>query len=109
METIGTFTPDNLYADIDGEKRRTVTVPAGTAVKRGDILGMDHKPVVSGGTVDGVALDDIAADAAVRVCVISANCSFNANALFTGDSTTPWDWEEQLLTRRNIYVRQPAP
>jgi hypothetical protein len=107
METIATFTPDNLSADIGfPEVRETREIPAGTAVKRGDILGADFKPIVTGGSVDSIALEPIAADATMRVCVVAVTGAFNANALSTGDATKPIEWNQNKLT---IFVRQPAP
>jgi hypothetical protein len=109
MKTIGTFTPDNLYADIGfPEIRETRAVPAGTAVKRGDILGDDFEPIAAGGTVDSIALEDVAADAAVRICTVALTGAFNASALSTGDATTPDDWKDDLR-RLSIFVRHPAP
>jgi hypothetical protein len=110
METIGTFTPENLYADIGfPEVRDTRVIPAGTAVKRGDILGTDFKPVKTGGTPDSIALEDIGADAAVRVCSVALTGAFNANALTTGDNTTADDWKAALRKECSIFVRHPAP
>jgi hypothetical protein len=109
METIGTFTPDNLYADIGfPEVRETRNIPAGTAVKRGDILGDDFKPIITGGTPDGIALSDIGATDTIRICEVALTGAFNANALFTGDATTPDDWKDDLR-KLSIFVRHPAP
>ena len=108
MEHIGTFEPDNLYAGGFPEARETITIPAGVAVKRGDILSEDGRPIVTGETPDCIALDNIPANAPMRVCTISYTGDFNANALFTGDNSTPMDWKKPLR-KLNIFVRQPAP
>jgi hypothetical protein len=109
METIGISKPDNLYSDIGfPEVRDTRAIPAGIAVKRGDILGVNFEPIKTGGTPDGIVLGDVAADADVRVCVIALTGAFNANALYTGDTTTPADWKDDLR-KLSIFVRQPAP
>jgi len=109
METIGISKPDNLYADIGfPEVRETRLIPAGTAVKRGDILGTDSKPVTAGGSPDCIALEDAPAGAEDKFCVTAVTGAFNENALFTGDSTTPDDWKDDLR-KLSIFVRRPAP
>ncbi|MDR0475556.1 MAG: hypothetical protein LBH43_18020 [Treponema sp.] len=110
METIGINTPDNLYADIGfPEVRETREIPAGVAVKRGDILSEESKPIKAEGTVDCIALENIAVDSTIRICTVAVAGAFNANALFTGDSTTPEDWKKDLRRLCNIYLRHPAP
>jgi hypothetical protein len=110
METIGINKPDNLYANINfPEVRSTRSIPDGISVKRGDILGINYRPIVTGGTPDSVALENIGENDTVRICSVAESGEFNANALFTGDDTTPMDWETDLRVRCNIYVRSPAP
>ena len=109
METSGIFNPDNLYSDIGfPEVRDTRAIPAGKAVKRGDILGVNLEPIKANGTVFGIALENIDAANPIRVCTIALTGAFNANALHTGDATTPDDWKDDLR-KLSIFVRQPAP
>jgi len=108
METIGIIDVDNLSAGGYPELRFTRNIPAGTAVKRGNILGADYKPIVDEGEVFGIALNDIGASDTIRTCVISVTGEFNVNDLSTGDTTTPMEWWDDLR-KLNIYVRQPAP
>jgi len=109
METIGIHEPDNLNGGIKfPEMRDTRTIPAGVAIKPGDILGIDFRPITESGTVDSVARSPVSADAAVRICVVAETGTFNSNELFTGDSTTPMSWKEQLR-KLSIFVRSPAP
>ena len=105
---IGRSEPDNLYAGYFPEAKETRTIPADTEVRRGDILGADFKPIISGGTVDCIALDDITASSAIRVCTVSETGMFNINALSTGDNTTPEDWKADLR-KLQIHLRHPAP
>ena len=104
----GVFAPDNLYAGGFPEARDTRTIPAGTAVKRGDILGADFKPILAGGTPDSIALEGVSAAAEMRVITVSLTGEFNVNALDTGDTTTPDDWKGDLR-KFSIFVRHPAP
>jgi hypothetical protein len=109
METIGTFKPDNLHGDIKFPEVRDIrTIPAGTAVKRGSILGSDFKPIVTGGTPDSIAQEDLAADATTRIIVVSETGGFNTTDLSTGDTKTPIEWKQELR-KLSIFVRHPAP
>ena len=105
---IGASKSDNLYAGGFPETRDIRTIPAGTAVKRGDILGANFKPILTGGTPDSIALEDVSAAAEMRVITVSLTGEFNANALSTGDATTPDDWKGDLR-KLSIFVRHPAP
>jgi hypothetical protein len=77
-------------------------------VKRGDILGEDCKPVATGGTPDGVALEDVSAAKETRVITVALTGEFNANAMTTGDAKTPLEWAKELR-KLSIFVRRPAP
>jgi len=108
METIGVMEVDNLSAGGYPDLRFTRNIPAGVAVKRGNILNAAYHPIVTGGVPFGIALNDIAATDTIRVCVISVTGEFNAYDLSTGDTKTPMEWWDDLRAK-NIYVRQPAP
>jgi|GEM_PF-6096183 len=108
METIGIFEADNLAAGGFPEIRDTRIIPAATAIKRGDILGADFKPIKDEGTVDSIALQNLDASATIRTIVVAESGIFNANELGTGDTTTAMDWKQDLR-KLSIYVRQPAP
>jgi len=108
MTTIGTMTPDNLFADNGAERSVTRLIPAGTAVKRGDILSMSNVPIAASGQPFGIALDNIGANDTIRVCTVAIQGGFNANALFTGDTKAPMEWFDELRDI-GIILRQPAP
>jgi len=112
---IGVSTPDNLYAGGFPEIRDTRTIPAGIAVKRGDILDEDLKPILSDndddivdGVPDSIALEGVSATAAMRVITVAETGSFNGDALSTGDDKTAYYWKK-ALRKLCIYVRRPAP
>ena len=109
MDQIGQFTPDNLSAGGFPDLRDTRLIPGGAGiVRRGAILGADFKPLLTDGTPDSVALEDVDAAGAAAVCAVALTGEFNGDALSTGDTKTAYEWAAELR-KLSIFVRHPAP
>ncbi|MFP3041883.1 hypothetical protein LQZ19_08680 [Treponema primitia] len=107
MALIGTFTPVDLFNGLFPVVEDVRMIPNGTpAFSKGAILTAANIPVVSAGTPDVIALEDIDASAAsspVR-CPVALSGGFNSNALSTGDATDPITFKDVLRTK-SIYIR----
>ncbi len=117
MSTLGTYTPDNLYAGDYPMVREEVTILAGQNLARGAIIG---KVTASGkyilcdtAATDGsevparVLLADTDASAADQVAIAAQTGEFNDNAIALGGSTVVAD-VKAVLADAGIFLKTPS-